>query len=178
MMNKNIRRFLDHGVVVYLDDILIYSENMDDYIKLVQRVLERLEQHDLGVSFKKSVFDPDKVEFQAYIVKTSGLTMNDGKAKCIQNWEHPRSVKEVQMFLGFANFYQRFIKDFAQVSTPITETLKGNPKDFQWGREQEEAFDELKKRFTTAPILSQFYLGRRMVVETDGSTFAIGCVPS
>jgi len=105
MMNKILREFLDHRVVVYLDDILIYSENIDDNIKLVQKVLERLEQHDLAVSLKKLVFHQEEVEFVEYIVKTSGITMSDRKVKSLQDWAHPRSVKEVQIFIGFANFY-------------------------------------------------------------------------
>jgi len=129
MMNKIISEFLDHGVVVYLDDILIYFENMEDHIKLVQKVLDRLEQHDLAVSLKKSVFHQEEVEFLGYIVKTSGVTMSDRKVKSVQNWAHPRSVKQVQIFIGFANFYQRFIKDFSKVCKPITETFKDNPKD-------------------------------------------------
>jgi len=145
MMNKILREFLDHGVVVYLDDILIFSEYMDDHIKVVQKVLDRLEQHDLAVSLKKSVFHKEEVEFLGYIVKTSGVTMSDRKVKSVQNWAHPRLVKEVQIFIGFANFYRRFFKEFAKVCKPITETLKGNPQDFHWGREQEEAFEELKK---------------------------------
>jgi len=178
MMNKILREFWDHGVVVYVDDILIYSENMDDHIKLVQKVLDRLEQHDLAVSLKKSVFHQEEVEFLGYIVKTSGVTMSDRRVESVQKWAHPRSVKEVQIFIGFANFYRRFIKDFSKVCKPITEMLKGNPKDFHWGREQEEAFEELKRRFTTAPILSHFYPGRKTVVETDASDFALGCVLS
>ena len=127
MMNKILREFLAHGVVVYLDDILIYSENMGDHIKLV---LDRLHQHDLAVSLKKSVFHQEEVKFLGYIVKTSGVTMSDRKVKSVQDWAHPRSVKEVQIFIGFANFYRRFIKDFSKVFKPITETLNGNPKDF------------------------------------------------
>jgi len=178
MMNKILREFLDHQVVVYLDDILIYSENMDDHIRLVQKVLDRLEQHDLAVSLKKSVFDQVEVKFLGFIVKTSGVTMSDRKVKSVQNWAHQGSVNEVQIFIGFANFYRRFIKDFSKVCKPITETLKGNQKDFHWGREQEEAFEELKKRFTTAPIITHFYPERKTVVETDTSDFALGCVLS
>jgi len=124
------------------------------------------------------VFHQEEVEFLGYIVKTSGVTMSDRKVKSLQDWAHPRSVKEVQIFIGFTNFYRRFIKDVSKVCKPITATLKGNPKDFHWGREQEEAFEELKKRFTTAPILSHFYPGRRTVVETVASDFALGCVLS
>jgi len=89
MMNTIIREFLDHRVVVYLDDILIYSENMEDHIKLVQKFLDRLEQLDLAVLLKKSVFHKEEVEFLGYIVKTSGVTMSDRKVKSVQNWAHP-----------------------------------------------------------------------------------------
>jgi len=178
MINKILREFLDHGVVVYLDDILIYSENMDHHIKLVQKGLDLLEQHALAVSLMKSVFHQKEVQFLGYIVKTSGVTMSDRKVKRVQNLAHPRSVMEVEILIGFANFYRRFIKDISKVCKPITKTLKGGPKDFHWGREQEEAFEELKRRFTRAPILSHFYPGRRTVVETDASDFALGCVLS
>jgi len=132
IMYKILREFLDHGVVVYLDDILIYSENMAYHIKLVQKVLDRLKQHDLSDLVKKSVFHQEEVEFLGEIVKTSRVTMSDSKVKSLQNRAHRRSVKDVQIFIGFANFYERFIKDFSQVCKPITATLKGNPKDFHW----------------------------------------------
>jgi len=130
MMNKILREFLDHGVVVYLHDILIYSRNMEDNIELVQQVLDRLEQHDLAVLLKKWVLCQEEVEFLGYIVKTSEVTMSDRKVKSMQNWVHPRLVKEVQILIGFANFYRRVIKDFLKVCKPITETIKGNPKAF------------------------------------------------
>jgi len=105
MMNKILREFLDHGVVVYLDDILIYSENVKDHLTLVQQVLDRLEQHDLAVSLNKLVFHQEEVEFLGYIVKSSGVTISHRKVKTVQNWAHPRSVKEVQIYIRFANFY-------------------------------------------------------------------------
>ena len=173
IMNKILREFLDHRVVVYLDDVLIYTENMKDHIKLVQMVLDRLVQHDLAVSLKKSVFHQQEVEFQGYLVKTSVVTMSDRKVKSVQNWAHPRSVKEVQIFIGLANLYRRFIKDFSKVCKPITETLKGNPKDFHWGREQEEGFEDLKKRLSTVPILSHFYPGRKQGLRQRQATLRL-----
>ena len=95
MMNKIGMEILDDGVVVCLDDILIYSENKDDYIKIVQKGLDRLERHDLGVLLKRSVFHLEKVEFLGYIVKSNGVTLSDRNEKRVQNWAHPRSVKEV-----------------------------------------------------------------------------------
>jgi len=130
------------------------------------------------VSLKKSVFHQEEVEFLGYIFKTSRVTMSDRNVKSVQNCAHSRSVNEVQIFIGFANFIRRFIKDYSKVCKPRTERLKGSPKDFHWGKEQEGAFDMLKKRLTTAPILSHFYTGRRMVVETALSDFVLGCVLS
>jgi len=126
----------------------------------------------------KSVFHQEEVEFLGYIVKTSGVTMSNRKVKGIQNWAHPRSVKEVQIFIGFANFYRRLIQHCWKVCKPITKKLKESQKDFHHGREQEEALEKLKKRFTKAPIVSDFYPGRRTVVETDANDLALGWVLS
>jgi len=115
MMNNVLRQFFDHGVVVYLDDIVIYSENMKMHIKLVQKVLDRLKQHDLAVLLMKSGFYQEEVEFQGFIVNTSGVTMSDRKVKSVQNWAQSRSVKEVQIDIGNAHFYPRLIKDFSKV---------------------------------------------------------------
>jgi len=104
MMNTILQEFLDHGVVVYLDDILIYSKTMDEQEALVKQVLARLERHDLAVFLKKSVFHVDTVEFLGYIVGKSGVTISEKKVESILNWRAPRSVKDVQIFIGFANF--------------------------------------------------------------------------
>jgi len=135
MMNKILREFLDHGVVVYLDDILIYSENYKEHVELVKKVLARLEEHRLAISLKKSVFHVPSVEFLGYIVAVDGVTISERKVESIKKWRSPRSVKEVQIFIGFATFYRRFIKDFSKICKPITETLKGNLRDFSWEKE-------------------------------------------
>ena len=112
MMNTILRDFLDHGVVVYLDDILIYSKNEEDYIALVKKVLAQLEEYDLAVSTTKPVFHVKEVEFLGYMVPVDGVTMSERKVQSIKDWKHSRSIKEVQIFIGFANFYRRFIKEF------------------------------------------------------------------
>jgi len=153
--NKILREFLDHVGVVYLDDIQIYCENMEEHITLVQQVLDWLEQHDLTVLLKKALFHQEEVKYLGYIVKTSGVMMSDRKVKSVQNWAHQRSVNNVQIFIVFANFYRLFIKDFSKIWKPITKTLKGNPKDFHLGRELEEAFEELQRRFNCLAFLPQ-----------------------
>jgi len=179
-MNTILREFLDHGVVVYLDDILIYSKTMKEHKALVKQVLVRLERHDLVVSLKKSVFHVDRVEFLGYIMGKSGVTMSEKKVESILNWKALRSVKHVQIFIGFANFSQRFIENFSKVCKPITDTLKTKGGKHLWfrGEEQDKAFEELKRRFTSAPILAHFYPDRKTVIETDASDFALGCILS
>ena len=143
-------------------------------------MLERLQQHDLAVSLKKSVFHIKTVEFLGYIVGTDGVTMSERKVESILKWKAPPSVKDVQIFIGFGNFYRRFIENFSKICKPITDTLKGkdNKGLFIWGKKKNEAFEELKRRFTSAPILAHFYPDRQTVIETDASDFALGAILS
>ena len=144
MMNTILEEFLDHGVVVYLDDILIYYKPLEDHKALIKQLLARLERHDLAISLKKSMFHVDTVEFLGYIVGKDGVTMSKKKVESILSWKAPRSVKDIQIFIGFANFYRRFIKNFSKVCKPITDTLrtKGDKKLWSWGPEQDKAFEE------------------------------------
>ena len=145
MMNTILREFLDQGVVVYLDDILIYSKSLENQKALLKQVLARLERHHLAISLKKSVFHVDTVEFLGYIVVKDGVTMSKKKVQSILSWKAPRSVKDVQIFIGFANFYRRFIENFSEVCKPIRDTLKskGDKKLWSWGPEQDKAFEGL-----------------------------------
>jgi len=124
MMNTILREFLAHAVVVYLDDILIYSKTMEGHEVLIKQVLARLEHDDIAVSVKKSLFHVDTVKFLGYIIGKSSVPMSEKKVESILNWRAPRSAKEVQSFIGFANFYRRFIENFSKVCKPITGTLK------------------------------------------------------
>jgi len=148
---------------------------MEKHEALVKQVLARLERHDLAVSLKKSVFQVDTVEFLGYIVGKSGVTMSEKKVESILNWKAPRSVKDIPIFIGFANFYRRFIENFSKICKPITDTLKtkGGKHLWYWGEEQDKAFEELKRRFTSAPILAHFYPDRKTIIETDASDFAL-----
>ena len=143
-----------------------------------KKVLAQLGEYDLAVSTTKSVFHVKEVEFLGYMVAVDGVTMSERKVQSIKDWKHPRSIKEVQIFIGFANFYWRFIKDFSKICKPITETLKGDARKFSCGAEQNKAFEELKTRFITAPILCHFFPDRETIVETDASDFALDCVLS
>ena len=180
MMNTILREFLDHGVVVYLDDILIYSKSLEDHKALIKQVLGRLERHDLAISLNTLVFHVDTVEFLRYIVGKDRVTMSKKKVESILSWKAPRSVKHFPNFIGFGHFYRRFIENFSKVCKPITDTLKtkGDKRLWSWGLEQDRALNELNQRFTSAHILAHFYPDRKTVIETDASDFALGCLLS
>ena len=132
-MNKIPREFLDHGVVVDLDDILIYSKSEEEHIELVKKVVDRLAKHQLAVSITKLVLYVTSVEFLGYIVATNGVTRSECKVESIKNWKAPQLVKEVQIFIGFANFYRRFINAFSKICTPITGNIKSGKNEIILG---------------------------------------------
>ena len=118
-----------------------------------------------------------EVEFLGYILSWEGVKMAQEKVQAVLDWKTPASLTEVQLFLGFANFYQRFIQDYFRVARPLTELTKKTEK-WAWNQQVEGAFQELKKRFTTAPILSHFDAQKPVIIETDASDFAIGAILS
>ena len=118
------------------------------------------------------MFHVDTVEFLGYIIGKDGVTMSKKKVESILSWKAPRSVKDVQIFIVFANFYGRFIENFSKVCKPITDMLKtkGDKKLGSWGPEPDKAFEELKQRFTSAPILAHFYPHRKTVIRSEEHT--------
>ena len=132
----------------------------------------------MAISLEKSVFHAKTVDFLGYVVATDRVTMNEKKVETIKAWKPPTSVREVQIFIGFANFYRRFIKYFSDNCTPITNLLKRENRSFVLGKDQQEAFEYLKRCFTTAPILCHFHPDRDTVVETDASDYTLGCILS
>ena len=177
MMNEVLREFLDQGVVVYIDDVLIYSENLEQHIQLVKKVLKKLADYNLAIAAHKSTFHVPEVEFLEYILNETGVTMSERKVEAVKKWKVPKSVKDIQRFLGFANFYRRFIKGFSGIGRPITNLLRKETK-FEWKIEATKSFTELKEAFTSAPILRHFNPELEVIIETDASNFAIGCVLS
>jgi len=179
MMNHVLSDVLDVGVLAYMDDILIYAKNKEEHDRLVKEVLRKLQQNRLAVSPEKCVWRAKEVEFLGYIIGRYGIKMSTGKVEAVLSWKTPNSLTEVQSFLGFANFYRRFIKDYSRVARPLTElTKKEIGKNWSWNEEAGAAFRELKHRFTTAPILAHFDPTQPVIMETDASDFAIGAVLS
>jgi GTP-binding protein EngB required for normal cell division len=154
MMNKIFSDMAD-VMVIYIDDLMIYTktDNIQEHEKLVKKVLKRLEEHDLFAKSEKCTFGVKEVEFLGMIASREGIKMDDSKVKAIREWLTPKTVRGVRSFLGLANFYRRFIEGYAQVARPLNDlTKKDTP--FAWKEAQQTAFDTLKNRFTTAPILA------------------------
>jgi hypothetical protein len=176
-INDVLKKHLDHFVVVYLDDILIYSKNYSEHVEHVKLVMEDLRKAKIQLKLSKCTFHAKEVEFLGFIVNKDGVKMDDNKVKSIMEWKSPRTVKDIQSFLGFANFYRRFIKGFSKIVSPITQLLKKDIK-FEWDDKAEAAFQQLKKTFTTDPILRHFEQTKTCTIETDASDTALGAVCS
>jgi transposase InsO family protein len=176
-VNDVFRDILDVFVVVYIDDILIYSQNPEEHQNHVRRVLERLIENGLYVKAEKSEFFIDTIEFLGYIISPEGVSMAQSKVQAVLDWPTPATVREVQQFLGFANFYRRFIDGYSRIISPITKLIRKSSK-FLWSSAAEEAFKSLKHRFTSAPILKHYNPALQSVIETDSSDFAISAILS
>lgn len=173
MINDQLHEYLDVFVVAYLDDILIFSKTRTEHIEHVRKVLEKLKGANLLLKPEKCKFHKEELEFLGYIVGKNGIRMSPDKVQAVLEWPIPTTVKEVQAFLGFANFYRRFIAQYSAVAKPLTELTKKD-QGFHWTNEAQRAFEDLKKRFTTAPILATFDPAQKIILETDASDFAIG----
>src|SRR5450755_4715686 len=152
LINDILREYLNIFVFAYLDDILIYSENEKDHIKQVTLILKTLKKADIKLYPEKCVFHAKEMEFLGYILIQGGIKMDPAKIKAVQKWLIPKTVTEIQEFMGFANFYRRFIKGYSGIATPLTNLTKKD-RVFSWTENEQFAFEELKRRFSEAPIL-------------------------
>ena len=173
MVNEQLHDYLDVFVVAYLDDILIFSKSQAEHETHVRRVLKRLRKAGILLKPEKCEFHKEELEFLGFIVGVHGVRMNPKKVEAVLDWPTPRTVKEIQSFLGFANFYRRFIEGYSRISAPLTE-LTRKERQFDWTPRAQEAFEELKERFTQAPVLAVFDPEQEITMETDASDFAIG----
>ena len=154
-MNEDFSDLINISVIVYLDDILIYSNNFAEHRKHVKEVLRQLWKHSLFTCANKCEFHAEQVKYLGYILSPEGLSMDQAKVKTIQDWPEPWKVRDVQSFLGFANFYRRFIFNYSDIVVLLTRlTRKGIP--FQFTDKAREAFNLLKEAFTTAPVLTHW----------------------
>lgn len=173
MINTILREFIDKFVVVYLDDILIYSKTLEEHKQHVASVLSKLQEANLLVSPEKSEFHQRKVTFVGYVISPGEIRMEDSKIAAVRDWPTPTNATEVRSFLGLANYYRMFIPQFGKIGTPLTN-LTRKDYTFQWQEEEQKAFETLKQRITDEPVLIMANPDKEFEVETDASDYAIG----
>uniref|UniRef100_A0A3B3IPI7 Gypsy retrotransposon integrase-like protein 1 n=1 Tax=Oryzias latipes TaxID=8090 RepID=A0A3B3IPI7_ORYLA len=177
LVNDVLRDFLNRFIFVYLDDILIYSHDQAQHEHHVRLVLERLLENQLYVQFEKCEFHVPTVQFLGYVIEAGCIRPDPSKIEAVANWAPPDTRKKLQQFLGFANFYRRFIRNYSSIASPLTR-LTSTTHPFAWSSEAQQAFDKLKDLFVSAPILIQPDPSRQFIVEVDASDTGVGAVLS
>ena len=144
---------------------------------MVDKVIRRLEENDLFVKPEKCKWKVREVDFLGVVIGPKGIKMQKEKVEGVLNWLAPRNVKEVQKFLGLANYYMRFIKDFARIAAPLHVLVRKEQK-WKWEKEQEKVFEKLKAVFTTEPVLAILDIDKEIRIEVDASDYVTGGVLS
>jgi hypothetical protein len=175
LMNSVFMPELDKFVVAFIDDILIYSKNEEEYAKHLRIVLTRIREHQLYAKFSKCTFLLEEIQFLGHVLSAKGIAVDPSKVKDILEWKPPTTVHQVRSFLGLAGYYRRFILDFSKIVKPITGLLKNDTK-FDWSSKCNEAFEQLKVLLTTAPVLAQPDIEKPFDVYCDASESGLGCV--
>jgi len=178
MMNDLFRDLINQGdTATFIDDILVVTDTEKGHDELVDKVIRRLEENDLFVKPEKCKWKVREVEFLGVVIGPKGIEMQKEKVEGVLNWLAPRNVKEVQKFLGLANYYMRFIKDFARIAAPLHVLVRKEQK-WKWEKEQEEVFEKLKAVFTTEPVLAILDIDKEIRIEVDASDYVTGGVLS
>lgn len=173
LMQKIFHHLLDVCVVVFLDDILIYSKNQQEHEQHLKEVLRILRRNQLYAKLSKCELFQDQVVFLGHVVSAKGISMEQDKIKAIEDWPACKSVTEVRSFLGLAGYYRRFIKQFSQICAPLTDLLK-KAQAFEWRPEHQDSMNKLKAAVQSAPVLISPDPSKTYVVTTDASGYAIG----
>lgn len=173
MINHVLRNYLDQFVVVYLDDILIFSETPEEHERHVHQVLVTLEDAQLFMEPGKAKWHAQEVKYLGYCISPGKIGMDPEKSRAIRDWPRPQNVKDVRSVLGFMNFYLRFVKGYSQVATPLAQLTKKD-QAFEWKESQQQAFDKLKELILQESILTIPDSENPFKVETDASEFALG----
>ncbi|KAL0187602.1 hypothetical protein M9458_014701, partial [Cirrhinus mrigala] len=177
-INDTFRDMLNRWVIIYIDDILIFSDTMDQHVQHVRAVLQRLIDNQLYAKMEKCEFHQTVTSFLGCIISAEGVAMDERKVNAVLEWPQPTTVKELQRFLGFANFYRHFIRNFSTVAAPLTTMLRKGRQHLSWSPTATEAFRKLKARFTSAPILRHPDPELEFTVEVDASNTGIGAILS
>jgi hypothetical protein len=168
LMNKIFMEYLDKFVMVFIDDILIYSKNEEEHEEHLRLVLQKLREQELYTKFNKCEFWLKEVAFLGHIITNRGIAVDPSKVSDVLKWEPPRTLSEIRSFLGLTGYYHRFIEGFSTIVKPLT-TLLEKDREFKWSGACQASFEELKKRLTTIPILVMPDLQKSFDIYCDAS---------
>lgn len=170
MMNDILRELINEGkVIVYLDDILIFTDSLEEHRTIVKRVLDILEKNQLYLKPQKCEFEREEIEYLGVIIGHNSMRMDPVKIRGIMEWPEPKNLKQTQAFLGFTNFYRRFVRGYSEVAKPLTR-LTGK-EEFSWGEEQKIAFQKLKDRIAEDAVLALPTDHGKFKLEADAGSF-------
>uniref|UniRef100_A0A2N9FVM9 RNA-directed DNA polymerase n=1 Tax=Fagus sylvatica TaxID=28930 RepID=A0A2N9FVM9_FAGSY len=175
LMNRVFKPFLDQFVVVFIDDILIYSKSKEDHERHLRLVLQVLKEKKLYAKLKKCEFWLDSVAFLGHVISKDGISVDPKKVEAVVEWNRPNNVTEIRSFLGLAGYYRRFVEGFSRLAVPLTRLTQKGVK-FEWSEECEQSFQELKRRLVSAPILTIPDGSGGLVIYSDASKKGLGCV--
>ena len=175
LMNRVFRPFLDRFVIVFIDDILVYSRSDVEHEHHLRTVLQTLRENELYAKFSKCEFWLESVGFLGHVVSNQGIQVDQKKVEAVAQWSRPTTVTEIRSFLGLAGYYRRFVKDFSKIAAPMTRLTQKNVK-FEWSDACEQNFNELKQRLTIAPVLTLLSGSGGYAIYYDASRVGLGCV--
>src|ERR1043165_5449033 len=176
MMNKLFREWLYEFVMVYIDDIIIYSKTFEEHMVHVEKVLQKLKEANLMLKLKKCKWCEQNIEFLGHIVGRDGLKPDPAKIEKIKNIREPRDITGIRSFLGLCSYYRKFIKGFSKIAKPLNELLKKENRDFKWTEKQQKAFDMLKEKLMNHPVLEYPNYEKEFILITDASGNGLGAV--
>ncbi|GJR50843.1 putative reverse transcriptase domain-containing protein [Tanacetum coccineum] len=168
LMNRVCKPYLDKFVIVFIDEIFIYSKSKEDHEEHLKIILGLLKKEKLYAKFSKCDFWLDSVQFLGHVIDSKGINVDPSKIEAIKNWVAPTTPTELRQFLGLAGYYRRFIEGFSLIAKPLTKLTQKNKK-YEWGEDEEEAFQMLKQKLCSAPILALPEGSEDFVVYCDAS---------
>ena len=172
-LNEVFKDVLGRGVTIYIDDILIYAENLDELRRLTTKVFDLVRGASLYLKASKCEFERTSLTFLGFVISPSGIETNPEKVKAVQEFPRPRNLRESRSFIGLVSYYRRFVPNFSKIAAPITNlTKKGVP--FSWEGPQEQAFENLKSMLASAPVLAHYDPSLETILQTDASHFGWG----
>ena len=178
IMNELLRDLINTGkVAVFIDDVIVGTETEEGHDELVAEMIKRLEENDLYVKPEKCKWKVREVDFSGVVIRPEGIKMEKEKVKGVLEWLTPKYVKDVQKFLGLANYYCWFIEGFATVARPLHNLVKKDKK-WEWTEKEEKTFQELKEQFTKEPVLAAPDIDKKMRMEVDALDYMTGGVLS